>query len=205
MIIEKKHREDEKLYLKQHKNQRAIRNLFAGITLHLENARRKAYRAKPAGLGTNKVAKLPTDDGAVSIRVFLDHHLVPDSHLVRAFRQQYFQILDPIHPRRNRFRLNKRLFEAMRLVGAGLPLRRWQTEQAFPFQLPKRTQTPGTLLLATMVKEAEAFTEMIRQLRPMGDLTPNEYGTDVIDGIRLRQLPLDLILSVLDSHQLPSI
>lgn len=63
-------------------------------------------------------------------------------------------------------------------------------------QFPQRTQASRTLQLPAWITQVEMLTESIRKLRAILDILTLQRGLDRLNGRRLLQRSLDLVLRV---------
>ena len=118
-------------------------------------------------------------------RVFPNHHLVPDPHVLLGAHPDQLQTANLTRLGRHARRLRHRLRQPLGRIRACLRACGWKRKVAGRFQLSQRFQATVALLLAASVVEPELLAQEIGQLASMNELVDIQQPGDILNGCRL--------------------
>ena len=131
----------------------------------------------------------------MATRVFANHHIVPNPHVLLAAHQDQGQSQNFTRLGGHARWIGHRLGQPLGRAWTGLALRFRKREVANRFQFPQRLQAAMALGVAARVVEVEFLAQEIGQLGPVDELAAvSQQPGDIGNGRRLRQSPLDLVL-----------
>ena len=161
----------------------------------LQSGRGKAHRAQPPVFGLDQIAHLASHQRPMAARVFANHHLVPDPHVLLTAHQDQRQSKNLTRLGGHAHWIGHRRRQSLGHARPGLALRFRKREVARRFQFPQRLQAAIALRVATRNVEVEFLAQEIGQLGPVDELAAViEQPGNIRNGRRLRKRPLDLVL-----------